>query len=73
MALCAPKPRCAKQKVSQVADIRVWRIKSPAIFKKIGEQQTPVEKQPGTFRTGNQFEKPNLAQQISDSRPGTEA
>jgi len=36
-------------------------------------QQTPVEKQPGTFRTGNQFEKPNLAQQISDSRLGSNA
>jgi len=36
-------------------------------------QQTPVEKQPGTFRTGDQFEKPNLAQQISDSRLGGKA
>jgi len=37
------------------------------------EQPTPVEKRPGTFRTGNQFEKPNLAQQISDSRLGSNA
>jgi len=60
-------------RVSQVADIQVWRKKSPAIFRKSREQQTPVEKQPGTFRTGNQFEKPNLAQQISDSKLGGNA
>jgi len=36
-------------------------------------QQTPEKKQPGTFRTGNQFEKPNLAQPISDSRLGGNA
>jgi len=37
------------------------------------EQQTPAGKQPGTFRKGNQFEKPNLAQQISDSKLGSNA
>jgi len=46
--------------VSQVAGIRVWRKKPLAIFRKIGEMQTPVEKQPGTFRTGTNLKSPIL-------------
>jgi len=67
--LAAPLTRS----VSQVGGIRVWRKESPAIIRESLVQQTPVEKQPGTFRTGNQFEKPNLAQQISDSKLGGNA